>query len=333
VTLVIEWENAIDVTDDWTAKAMAGLERQLLSVAGRTAARPRVLYLYDETAVKPGTIEQAIAAFAPRLREAADVEIIPTPGLTYYKLKNFGVAQSTTDLTVMVDSDAAPQPGWLENLLKPFSDPGVMVVGGVTVLGFDDMLSKTMALSWIFNLAGEGEKSAGRNTIHVNNCAVRTKFFQANPFPDLEAGFKKACVFWLRSILAAGHRYVRTADATVIHAPHPGYKFLAWRAWTSGRDGDFQGFQTVTRSRLGRTGLAGRHFVKKVAKAWRNIVVKGKAVDLPLWQRPAAMAIALAYYSTTFVAQSSSALTQRFTPLPPPLGIWPERDAPVSARP
>ncbi len=136
VTLVIEWENAIDVTDDWTAKAMEGLERELVSVQERLAAKPRVIYLYDKNAVKPGTIEAAINSIAPRLREAADVEIISTAGLTYYKLKNFGVAQSKTDLTVMVDSDAAPEPGWLKNLLSPFSDESVMVVGGVTVLGF-----------------------------------------------------------------------------------------------------------------------------------------------------------------------------------------------------
>ena len=315
VTIVIEWENALDVENEWTDKAMAALERELGALAGRRATPPRVLYLYDEKAVPAGTIERAIAAVAPRMREVAEVEIMPTPGLSYYKLKNFGVAQSTTELTVMLDSDAAPQPGWLEHLLKPFDDREIMVVGGFTVLGYEDLLSRTMALSWVFNLADEREKTVRRQKIHVNNCAVRTDFFRAHPFPDLPA-FKKQCVFWLRGIVAEGHRYVRTADAMVIHAPHPGVEFLAWRAWTGGMDSDFQGFHNGARSRVGRLGYALRYFVRKVARSWRNIVRKGDAVGLPLWQRPAAMAISLAYYLTVLVGQLVSAVSRRFDPLP-----------------
>ena len=59
----------------------------------------------------------------------------------------------------MLDSDAAPQPGWLENLIKPFADPKIMAVGGFTVLGYDDLLSKTFALGWIFDLREERTKT------------------------------------------------------------------------------------------------------------------------------------------------------------------------------
>ena len=51
-----------------------------------------------------------------------------------------------------------------------------------------------------------------------------------------------------------------------VHAPHPGYKFLAWRAWTMGMDRDYQAFQTATRSRLGRLGFAFKFFGGKVGK-------------------------------------------------------------------
>src|SRR5690349_11401525 len=87
VTIVIEWENAIDVEDKWTRIAMAALERELASVAPRMSAKPRVTYLYDKNAVAAGTIERALETTAPKLRDYADVEIVPTDGLTYYKLK------------------------------------------------------------------------------------------------------------------------------------------------------------------------------------------------------------------------------------------------------
>jgi len=320
VTLVIEWENAIDVEDEWTGKAMAALEREMRDVGPRMPARPRIMYLYDKGAVAEGTIERVLGEVAPGLREVADVEVVPTEGLTYYKLKNFGISRATTDLSVMLDSDAAPQPGWLENLLSPFADPEVQAVGGFTVLGYENLLDKTMALSWVFNLKGERDKTAKRHKIHVNNCAVRTDFFRAHPFPDLQA-FKKQCVFWLRGISAEGHRYVRTPDAVCIHAPHPGYRFLAWRAWTGGMDSDFTGYHSGSRSRPARIGYALRYFVRKLWRSWRNIVTKGKAVELPMWQRPFAMLISLAYYLVTLAGQLTSAVTRRFEPLPPPRSL------------
>jgi hypothetical protein len=314
VTIVIEWENAIDVEDKWTRFAMAALERELASVAPRMSAKPRVTYLYDKNAVAAGTIERALESTAPNLRDYAEVEIVPTDGLTYYKLKNFGIGRAKTELSIMLDSDAAPQPGWLENLIKPFADPDIMAVGGFTVLGYDDFLSKTFALSWIFDLKEERAKTVKRHKIHANNCAVRTDFFRQNPFPDLPA-FKKQCGFWTRDMDARGIKYIRTADAMTVHAPHPGYKFLAWRAWTMGLDRDYQAFQTGTRSRIGRFGYAFEFFGGKVGKSWARIVGKGKYVDLPVWQRPAAMLVTLGFYGVSLIAEIGSALTRRFEPV------------------
>jgi hypothetical protein len=316
VTIVIEWENAIDVEDKWTRAAMSALERELAAVAPKMSAKPRIMYLYDKHAVPAGTVEQALETTAPKIRDLADVEIVPTDGLTYYKLKNFGISRAKTDLSIMLDSDAAPQPGWLENLIKPFSDPEVMAVGGFTVLGYDDFLSMTFALSWIFDLRSERDKTLKRRKIHANNCAVRTEFFRANPFPDLPGKvFKKACGFWTRDLDARGILYIRNADAMTVHAPHPGYKFLAWRAWTMGTDRDYQAFQTGTRSRLGRVGYAFKFFGGKVGKSWLRIWANGREVELPVWQRPAAMLVTFGFYGVSLVAEIGSALTRRFEPV------------------
>jgi hypothetical protein len=273
------------------------------------------MYLYNRAAVRAGTVERVIERVAPDLGEVADVEIVPTEGLTYYKLKNFGVARSKTEVTIMIDSDAAPQPGWLAALVEPFVDPDVMAVGGFTQMGHDDFLSRAMALSWIFNLADEGTKTEGRNSIHVNNFAVRTQFFQDHPFPDLPT-FKKACVFWLRGIKGEGHQYVRTAKAKAIHAPHPGPKFLVWRAWTAGMDADFVTFQTRSSSHVARFAYSFVHFAKKLGRAWYRILFKGGVVGMPLWERPAALLVALTYYLIVLTGQLQSSLTRRFGPIP-----------------
>jgi len=194
-----------------------------------------------------------------------------------------------------------------------------MAVGGFTVLAYDDFLSKTFALSWIFDRPEEIGKTEAKRKIHANNAAVRTDFFRANPFPDLPSTvFKKACGFWTRDLDARGLKYVRTASAMTLHAPHPGYKFLAWRAWTMGTDRDYQAFQTATRSRLGRLAFAFKFFGGKVGKSWWRIWTRGRNVELPLWQRPGAMAIVLGFYGVGLVGEMASALTRSFEPLPRP---------------
>lgn len=315
VTILVEWENAIDVEDHWAKRAMAAFERELERVQGRMSQRPRVMYLFDETAVEAATIDKVIAEIAPRLKQLAEVELVPTPGLSYYRLKNFGVARATTDLVVMLDSDAGPEPGWLDGLLKPFADPEVMAVGGFTVLGHEDLLSRTMALSWIFNLPSERAETARRKKIHANNCAFRTAFFRQNPFPDLPA-FKKQCGFWLRDIDARGFKWVRTADAMTVHAPHPGFGFIAWRAWTAGLDRDFEAFHTVAKSRLGRLGFAFKFFAGRLARSWTRILMKGGEVGLTIPARPLAMATSLFYFAILLAGQLKSAALRSFGPLP-----------------
>jgi hypothetical protein len=315
VTIVIEWENAIDTEDKWAQRAVTALQEELEAVALRMAEKPAVTYLYDETLVDPRMIWRVIDAAAPRLAAVAAVEVLPTPGLSYYDLKNFGVSRAKTALSVILDSDAAPQAGWLESMVTPFADPAVMAVGGITVLAFDDLFSKTLALTWIFGLAEEREATAKAHGIYANNTAVRTAFFRDYPFPPLKA-FKKQCVFWLARITAEGHRYVRVPDAVTIHAPHPGYRFMFWRAWMTGLDRDFKGFHTKALSRIGRIAYAFGAFAKRLARAWFRIMRKRKSVDLPLWQIPGAMGITLGFFVVTFAAQLFSAVSRSHEDLP-----------------
>lgn len=320
VTILIEWENAQDVEDVWVRKALVALQDELVRQRERMSEPARVLYLFDPAKVGADDIRRQIASAAPQLESAARLELQPAPGLTYYKLKNFGVGLTRTDLVAMLDSDAGPEPGWLPGLLAPFADPKVMAVGGFTVLGFNNLVSKVMALTWIFNLRSERRKTLDRDKIHANNCAFRTAFFRANPWPDLPA-FKKQCGFWLRDIQHRGIPWVRTAEAMTVHAPQPGVRFLAWRAWTAGLDRDYQAAQTSSPSRLGRIGYAFRFWAKKSARAARRVVGKGSEVELPAWQMPAAIGLAWSYYAIVLVAELFAAATRSYARLPAPAEI------------
>jgi hypothetical protein len=319
ITVLIEWENAEDVAEFWVRRALVAFETELERHHNKFAVKPTVLYLFDRNTVKEQDIRDYVNKNAPKLAALADLRMEPTDGLTYYKLKNHGVRLANTDVVVMLDSDAAPQPGWLPNILAPLKDPEVMAVGGFTTLGYNNLVSRMMALSWIFNLPSERNETEQRRKIHANNCAFRTQFFRDNPWPDLPT-FKKQCGFWIRDIEKRQIKWVRTADAMTIHAPQPGVLFLVWRAWTAGLDRDYQGAQTIGHERGTRLKFAWHFFTKKTKRARRRIFGKQrKEVGLPLWQAPFAFALAWGYYFILFVTQLWAALTRRYQPLPPTL--------------
>lgn len=311
VTILIEWENALDVEAFWTHRALEALEAELVRCRPSMSTLPRVLYLYDQARVHPQDIRDTITKVAPRMPTVCALELVPTPGLTYYRLKNDGVQRTNTEFVVMLDSDAAPQPGWLPGLLQPFEDPEVMAVGGFTVLGHRDLVSRALALTWIFPLPSEHGITTQRRSLHANNCAFRTAFFQANPWPELPT-FRKSCGFWLRDIERRGIKWVRTTAALTVHAPQPGLLFILWRAWMAGRDRDFQAYHTESPSHLGRLGFAVRFWLKRCRRSTRRIVTKGHEVQLPVWHIPAALALAYGYYTTLCAAQLVAALTRRY---------------------
>lgn len=320
ITVLIEWENAEDVADFWVKRALVAFQDELERHHNKFDVKPTVLYLFDRTTVKENDIQTYLSVNAPKLASLCRLRLEPTDGLTYYKLKNRGVELADTDIVVMLDSDAAPQPGWLPNILAPLKDPEVMAVGGFTTLGYNNLVSRMMALSWIFNLPSERSETEQRRKIHANNCAFRTKFFRDNPWPDLPT-FKKQCGFWIRDIEARKIKWVRTAEAMTIHAPQPGIPFLVWRAWTAGMDRDYQGAQTIGHDRWTRVKFAFEFFAKKTRRAARRIFSRSKRreVGLPLWQAPFAFLLAFGYYFILLVAQLCWALTRRYQPLPPTL--------------
>ena len=304
MTIVIEWENPIDVDEEWPRASARALADELGRYGGGAAGRPTVLYLYDATVIERAEIEAVLHEVAPDLGERARVDFAPTEGLTYYALKNRGARLAETELVVLLDSDSMPQPGWLAGLVAPFADPEIMVTGGATSLVAQDLVSRAMALCWIFDLPSEHASRPDRMTLHVNNCAIRTAFFRENPFPATEA-FKKQCGIWLADVRRRGFGFVRATDALCLHAPHSGLRFVLWRGMQSGFDRDAKAM-LEGRGRLVRAGHALRVYLKKLWRSSRRIVAHRREVALSAAMIPGALAVAWLYFSAVFVGQACS---------------------------
>lgn len=320
LTLIVEWENALDTADAWIHGAFAALEEELARSRDAFAAPPVLMYLFDRRRVDEARIRDFLSRSAPRLPQLCTLRFVPTDGLRYYELKNRGAALADTELLVMLDCDTAPQPGWLRNLVAPLArDPSLMAAGGVTVLGFNNLVSRTMALCWNFRLREERAATARSRHVHANNLAVRTEFFRANLWPDLPA-FRKQCTFWIRDLQRRGIGWTRAVDAVTIHAPQRDLRFLAWRGWTAGRDYDFQIAWPGETSRAGRLGKALQLWIGKSARASWRIAAKGRQVGLPAWQVPAALLVGNGYYLAHFLGQVASALTRSWAAPAPQAG-------------
>lgn len=306
ITIAIEWENPRDVESHWIDGAIAALEAELVRERAYAPGSPTVLYLYDATVIDPESIRHAIARNALNLESIASLRLVPTEGLTYYQLKNHAAELATTPFIAFIDSDACPAPHWLRGLLRPFSDPRTKAVAGVTSVATRDLLSRTLALVWIFDLPSEHARARGQKRLHANNFAVRSDFFRENPFPNT-AAFKKQCGIWVADIVERGFGFERTPEALALHAPHAGYKFLLWRAVQAGLDRDAKA-ELEGRSRLTRIAYAAQVFFKKNLRSTRRIVKHHREVALPFWQIPAALAVAWAYYSTLAGTQMVSAV-------------------------
>ena len=312
LTILVEWENAQDVEMMWTERAMRGLAEEIRRNHNAFSEKPRLMYLYDRGKVGDGDIRACVQRIAPELAEATEMELVATDGLTYYRLKNEGARRATTPFIVMVDSDAAPQPGWLQGLMRPFADPTIQGVAGFTALGHKDVLSRMMALCWIFDLPSEREHTAARRTVHANNCAFRTDFFRAHPWPEVKGSFKKACGFWARDMDRRAIKWVRTPEAMTIHAPQPGHLFLIWRAWIAGKDRDYHAAFKKGFARWPRVKFALKFWRKKMARSTRRIITKGHEVDLKPWQVPLALIYGWSYYTICLVSQAWSALARSY---------------------
>jgi hypothetical protein len=311
-TIAIEWENPRDVEARWVSEAARALAKELASSPVAGGARHRVLYLYDESEVDPGEIRAILTRAAPELWELADVELVPTPGFTYYQLKSHAAHLADTELVLLLDSDVQAQPGWLRGLQRPFEDPDVKVASGVTSLAPADIWSRTMATIWIFDLPSEAEVSARRLMIHANNCAFRTAFLRENPFPE-SAAFKKQCGLWLEDVLARGHGFVRTAEARTLHAPHSGPAFIAWRGYRSGLDRDVKA-AARGKTRAARVARALWMFAKRLVRVTERIVQNRHEVGLRPHAIPVALLIGWSYYGIVCAGQIVAALT-RWTPV------------------
>lgn len=96
--------------------------------------------------------------------------------------RNLGIRSSTGDILAFIDDDAVAAPDWLENLVKPFSDPNVVAVGGKALPMWssgDRPLGFPEELDWVVGCTYKGMSTNGSIVRNVIGCnmAFRKEVF------------------------------------------------------------------------------------------------------------------------------------------------------------
>ncbi|HEY2223991.1 glycosyltransferase family 2 protein [Actinomycetospora sp.] len=150
----------------------------LAAVASLTAQRPAPLEVIVVVDHNPG--------LCARLAEALDVTVIENAGPQGLSGgKNTGIDVAQGDVVAFLDDDAIAAPGWLSALARPFDDPRVMGVGGLTLPAWATERPAWWPeeFDWVVGCTFVGREPGVVRNLLGGNAAFRRELF------DLVGGF------------------------------------------------------------------------------------------------------------------------------------------------
>jgi hypothetical protein len=300
-SIVVEMENAATVCWNDVGRTLRAVAEQIAEPKIDSKPRPQVILVHPGPESESEELLVAARREVPLLDTVARLQAVSLPEGRYYELKNAGIARADGEVIVLLDSDAVPEAGWLQALLAPLAQPDVLIVNGHTYLGFSDLISRTLALIWVFPLREHDERFSQRRSLNANNCAFRAAAFGPSPFP-IDNGFKVGCTKFVRRLDEQGIRMHRVA-AYAQHAPLTGWRFLLWRALVTGRDADRKITDLKSPSRLRRFTSALTGWLRMEGRVVRRVLGHYRHVAMPVWEVPVALALGLAFFGFVLVGQ------------------------------
>jgi len=284
VSIVLEWETVLAAGSRRGARCLVAMSREM----GDYGDNAEMIICFDR---KESTRQSVVDA-----ANEADLncEIVDVPdGLDYYGKKNFGFTRTKGEIVVFLDSDLIPEPGWLANLIEPFSDFRKSVVVGRTHLDTATPYDRAVALFWIFDTRDPSTSIRPTKRLVSNSVAFRRSVFAHFQFPKRPT-FRGPCSELALTLEARGIPMFEQTAARASHpAPSGARQFLS-RAFHAGSDQRFydalDGNSSVVRClRQWRIDL--RHAAERIARRRSDIDAGWSSVA-------SARILGFLYYST-----------------------------------
>jgi len=234
--MLIEWENLRFAELQVAKRMLQNVAKQINDISENLSSPPEIIILYKKEVTKGYKIQQFVRDALESCLSSIDLKIISTPNLSYYEQRNYGAELCSNEILVFIDCDAIPDDGWLVNLLLPFNDHEISVVGGLNYVDPVSSTEKGFALVWIMPPKNDTKGKTAQLSIYVpDNVAFRREVFLANKFPQ-SSSFRGAIVDHCNLLQNKGYKIIHQPKAKVKHASYNGLRHLVIRSLCEGHD-------------------------------------------------------------------------------------------------
>jgi glycosyltransferase involved in cell wall biosynthesis len=179
---------------------------RLLSGIGKQTVRDPEIIVVDS-----GSTDATLAAVS---RYPVRILTIDKEEFSFGRSLNVGCRAAGGQFIVLASAHVYPvYNDWLENLLKPFTDPAVALVygkqrGGQTAKYSEEQIFR----KWFPESSDTSQKHPFCNNA---NCAVRKSFWMQMPYDETLTGLED--LDWAKRVVQKGHRIVYSSDAEIVH--------------------------------------------------------------------------------------------------------------------
>jgi hypothetical protein len=239
VTVVVEWENAEAVGQEYSFKALVKVA-ELVKRSSQPVIHPVRLLLVtaDEDGVEE--LKLKVDLLLEHFQKVMTPEILLAPGANYYGKKGIGIAHSTCDIAVIGDVDCQLSDNWFDTLVQPIISNQADMVYGFTLADFGTRwMEHASSLAWFFALDDINDPlyRKTQSKFRGNNFAIRTETAHKVPIPH-SAGSRAVGSLWVSNLKAAGYRLKSETSAKAFHKQYDSFIELMKRAWLFGSDKD-----------------------------------------------------------------------------------------------
>lgn len=301
-SFIIEWDNARISELGRARQMLKALQEQVVAHRPMPNKPPQIVILYDRNRVDPALVRRVLDETIDGKAWDAIVKLVPTDGLGYYELKNYGVLEADNDVTLFIDSDVIPEPGWFDALMGAIERPEVEVVGGNTYVKPDHFLAKAFGIFWFYGLRSKGEALHDHYLLYANNVAFKTRFLKEHPFPKM-GSFRGQCRVLSDDLRRNGITIYHHDGARVMHPTTNGLGHFFCRAICEGHDTVMIGRELhmgrLHASPLGALIRFGRNMKSMIGRAVRD----RREVGLSVTGAIAATLVGTAYNSFKFFGE------------------------------
>ena len=317
LSIILEWDNIRLSEMDRSRAMVEGLALQVGQLRKNAASLVStengnfltrfqqpvdLLITYNNQHIDEKVVKQVISEIIPLQGGGLEVGFLGAPGLNYYQLKNLGAQHVESELIVFVDCDTIPDKDWLINLISPFAESHVEVVGGIQYIEPRSIYTKTFALTWLFPLRSEDKEVIPFPRFWAGNVAFRKETFSRFPFPEYQDMGRGACRLLATTLLKNGVSIYRSTGAQFNHPAPNGLRHFIMRGISHGRD-RLLIVKRTTGAKPVTLWQSCAFFARNVGRTMKRVIRDRSRVGLSIFDLPIAMTIGGFYYFLFFAGE------------------------------